>query len=275
MNKDYIILHKQDPTLPKIKLFLLFMKGDQRISDAFDWSLAVSDKINAMKVLFEEVLEQLPQCFDELKEIKERGYGNDVECLKLARKYEIFLNSIYSLCENISRIVAYLYPDKNLPQNFFKQKNRFLEQEIDSIYGEILVNTDWDDEVRSIRSEATHYLSGFITISSSTELGYFNKPKSERKGTPKNISINDVEKHINQVYDNVCAFLSAFGDHFLKIVNQDSRIALPCIRTSSGLIGTKSISLREYLNNEAGICLTSDFDCPLKDSCNAHRKSKK
>jgi hypothetical protein len=180
MNKDHIMLHKQDPTLPKIKLFLLFMKGDQRISDAFDWSLAVSAKINAMKVLFEEVLEQLPQCFDELEKIKKRGYGNDVECLKLAIKYEIFLNSIYSLCENISRIVAYLYPDKNLPQSFLKQKNRFLKQEIDSIYAKILVNTDWYDEVRSIRSEATHYLSGFITISSSTELGYFNKPKSER-----------------------------------------------------------------------------------------------
>ena len=73
------------------------------------------------------------------------------------------------------------------------------------------------------------------------------------------------------MYDNVWVFLFAFGDHFIKIVNQDSCIALPCIRSSSGLIGTKSISLRGYLNNDAGIYLTPTFDCPLKDSCKAHR----
>jgi hypothetical protein len=130
-------------------------------------------------------------------------------------------------------------------------------------------NTQWYDEVHSIRSEATHYLSGFITISSHAELGYFNRQKSRRNSVPENISIDDIERHTRQLYDNVNAFLLAFGDHFIKVIDQDVRVALPCIRTSSGLIGTKNISIKEYLNNEPGICSTPNFNCPLAKSCEA------
>lgn len=269
MEEDYIILHKQDPTLPKIKLFLLFMKGDSRIPDAFNWSLSIDAKIKAMNVLFKEVLEQIPRCFEEMDEMNKKGYGQGLELNKLALKYENFLNSIYSLCENLSRVIAYLYRDKNLPQGFFDQKHKFLRQDFDSDYTNILKNTNWCDEVHAIRTEATHYLSGLITISKATELGYLNKPKSRRKGVPGNISIDDIKTHVNQIYDDVFAFLFAFGDHFIKIINQNSGVTLPCLRTSSGLIGTKIITLSEYLNNEPGICGGFGFDCPIKSSCRA------
>jgi hypothetical protein len=135
---DYIMLHRQDPTLPKIKLFILFMKGDNRIPDAFSWAFSIDSKIRAMDVLFKEVLNQIPQCHIELEEIKKKGFGSEIECLKLALKYEVFLNSIYSLCENISRVVAYLYHEKNLPQGFYKQKTKLFEQNIDPYYTNIL-----------------------------------------------------------------------------------------------------------------------------------------
>jgi hypothetical protein len=266
---DYIMLHRQDPTLPKIELFILFMRGDNRIPDAFSWAFSIDSKIRAMDVLFKEVLNQIPQCRVELEEIKKKGVGSGIECLKLALKYEVFLNSIYSLCENVSRVVAHLYYRKNLPQGFHKQKPKFLEQTIDTHYTNILSNTQWYDEVHSIRSEATHYLSGFITISSHSEPGYFNRPKSGGNSVLENISIDDIEGHTRQLYDNVKEFLSAFGAHFIEIIDQDARVPLPCIRTSSGLIGAKSMSLKEYLNNEPGICSTPDFNCPIAKSCKA------
>ncbi len=240
MDEDYIILHKQDPSLPKINLVLLFMKGDSRIPGAFNWSLSIDAKIKAMDISFKEVLEQIPCCFEELNEMNKKGYGEGLELKKLALKYETFLNSIYSLCENLSRIVAYLYRDKNLPEGFFEQKHKFLKQDFDQDYTNILKNTNWYDEAHSIRSEATHYLSGLITISSATELGYLNKPKSKRKGVPNNISIDDIKTHVRYIYDNVFVFLFAFGDHFIKIINQDSGIALLCLRTSSGLYWDKN-----------------------------------
>jgi hypothetical protein len=265
-------VNEQKPDLQKFELFLGFLKGDARVPDAFRWSLSIGTKKSAMRILYEEVSIQIPKCFDELKEIREKGFGSGIECLKLALKYEVFLNSVYALCENLSSVVHYLYPSKTLPQKFRKQKIRFLKDpSLDSGYSKILMGTSWYDEVSAIRSEATHYLSGFIVISSPTELGYFNVPKSEKK----DVSINDVEEHIKRIYGDVLAFLSLFGKHFVTIINQDSPIALPCLRTRDGLLGVKSISLREYLNNEPGICQTIALDCPEKDSCEARKKGKK
>ena len=268
-------MNVQEPNLQKLELLLKFLKGDARVPDAFSWSLSISNKISAMKILYEEFLIQIPKCFDELKEIQQKGFGSGIECLKLAIKYEVFLNSIYALCENLSRVVRYLYYSKNLPERFREQKSKFLKDlSLDSDYSKILKATSWYDEVHAIISETTHYLSGFITISSYTELGYFNVPKSKRVSTPKDISINDVEKHIRQIYNDVLIFLSFFGNHFITIINQDTLVALPCL-ISSGLLGVKSISLREYLNDESGICHTINFDCPKKDSCEARKKVKK
>lgn len=267
-------MHEQKPNFQRLELFLKFLKGDVRVPDAFRWSFSIRNKISVMQILYKEVPAQLPKCFDELKEIEQKGFGSGIECSKLAIKYEVFLNSIYALCENLSSVVRYLYKSK-LPKGFRKQKSRFLKNpSIDSVYSEMLRTTNWYDEVRAIRTEATHYLSGFITISSPTELGYFNAPKSERNGTPKDISINDVKKHIKGIYNNVLKFLSSFGDHFITVINQDVSVVLPCM-VVSGLVGAKRISLKEYLNDESGVCHTVNFDCPIKDSCEARKKANK
>jgi len=260
-------------TTSNFELLLTFLRGESRIPDAIQWSMSIRRKTKAIGMLYKDVLNQIPECFRELAEIKERGFGYDIESLKLALRYEVFLNSIYSLCENLSRIVFQLYREKNLPRDFHDQKSRFLEQEIDPEYASILKNTNWYDEVRSMRAEATHFLSGFIVFPSSTELGYLNVPQSEKKNTPENISIGDIEKHVKKLYGDVNAFLFAFGNHFIKIINQDTPIPLVCL-ASSGLLGAKSISLREFLNKESGVCITPNFNCPEKDTCQARIKHK-
>ena len=272
MGEKFQILHQQNPSLPKIYLFLLFLKGDKRIPEGFRWSMSIQTKIKDIEIMFKEVETQIPLCIKELENAEKEGYTEGIECLKLARKYEVFLNSIYALCENLSRIVAYLYSEHSLPHGFREQKKRFLEKhDIDPAYSKILEEfTNWYSEVHSIRTESTHFLSGFITISES-EIGYFNTPKSKRKDSPKKIDISDIEKHIKQVYYGVMAFLSEFGKHFINVIDEEPKIALLCLSTSSGYIGAKQISLREYKAGEAGICLTPDTDCPLKESCEAYK----
>jgi hypothetical protein len=138
------------------------------------------------------------------------------------------------------------------------------------------MNTNWYDEVSSIRSEATHYLSGLVDSFDFEELIYDNVPKGERKGAPKDISIKNIEKHIRRIHDNVWTFLSLFGNHFIKIINQDTRVSFTCSlpTTPPEPIGSKIISFREYLNGESGICQTPSLECPMKDSCDAYKKSK-
>jgi hypothetical protein len=270
----YVILHKQDSAQPRINLLLLFMKGDPRIPDAFRWASSIQSRATAIFIQYKEVLEQIPRCHSEMKEIQSRGYGSGIEHLKLSTKYESFLNSIYALCENLGIVIYYLYRSKSLPRSFREQKSKFLTQDtLDPEYADMLKNTNWYDEANLMRAEATHYLSGLTTYASSATFGYFNVPKSEKKDTLKSIDIDDVEKHAKGMYHDVMAFLGSFGDHFIRIIDQESRVAVPCLRTSSGLIGVRRISLREYLNNEPGACLTKDFDCPRKDSCEARKLS--
>jgi hypothetical protein len=220
-----------------------------------------------MEFSYDEALAQIPKCFDELREIEKRGYGNNKECVKLAMMYENFLNSIYSLCENLSNIVQFLYPFVNLPRHFNKQKSRFLKTDsIDPDYSKILANTSWFDEVHVMRAESTHYLSGLITIPSSTTLGYVNLPKSQREGSLGRIKIGDVEKHIKQIHNDVRTFLTLFGNHFVPILNQDSHLSLVCISSSDKVIGTRSISLKEYLNHEQWTCQGSK-ECSERERC--------
>jgi hypothetical protein len=125
-------------------------------------------------------------------------------------------------------------------------------------------------------SETTHYLSGLIIISNPTKLGYFNVPKGTRKGSPKtDIRIQDIEGHIEQVYNSVLTFLGLFGNHFIGIINQENRIPQVCQNASMKVIGSKTISLQEYLNHESGICFTTQIQCPERDSCDAYKRAKK
>jgi hypothetical protein len=267
-------MSEKKPNLKKFELLLAFMKGDSRVLDAYRWSLSIKTKGIAIEILYREVLTQIKKCFEELEDINKKGYGSYINFLILAIKYEVFLNSIYALCENLSRIVYYLYPTKNLSPRFREQKEKFLEDfSIDSDYSKILSGSNWYDEVHGMRSEATHFLSGLISFSSPIELGYFNIPKSTRKEALKKISIDDISKHATQIYNDVLQFLSLYGNHFIAIINQDSRVAMTCLRTSSELLGVRYISLREYLNGESGICHTKKLDCPKKDSCEARKKS--
>ena len=253
-------------------MFLSFLQGDTRIKDALRWSFSIDNKIFAINLFYEEVLEQIPKCFDALKTSEEEGIGSLDEAFKLAVKYEAFLNSIYALCENLSRIICCLYRSKTLPQNFSEQRSRFLkDSSIDSDYSTILKATDWYDEVSAIRSEATHYLSGLIVFPSPAKLGYANIPKSKRRGTPDKILINNIENHLKQIYGELLTFLSLFGRHFLKILNPDSRLSYMCLSSSSKkMIGSRSISLKELLASEKWTCQGS-ATCPARRTCDAKK----
>lgn len=264
-------MSEQEPRMRGFELLLAFIGGDNRIPDAIHWQFSIKAKIFAMEFSYDEALAQIPKCFDELREIEKRGYGNNKECIKLALRYESFLNSIYSLCENLSNIVKFLYPSFILPQHFTKQKSRFLKTDsIDPDYSKILAKTSWFDEVHAMRAESTHYLSGLITIPSSTALGYVNLPKSQRKGSLGKIKISDVEKHIKQIHNDVRTFLTLFGNHFVPILNQDSHLSLVCISSSDKVIGIRSISLKEYLNQEQWTCQGSK-ECPERVVCQTRK----
>lgn len=257
--------------MKNLDIMLAYLKGDERVPDGMRWYFSIENKMTAMDILRNDVLCQIPKCLEEQKKTEEVGYSSGIEALILGIKYEVFLNSIYALCENLG-YVAYFLLGRKLPRHFNEQKKKLLKmEEQEPTYSKILAKTNWYDEVHSMRTESTHYLSGFITITSPTEIGYFNLPKSQRGNPPREIHIKNVEEHVNQIFSDVLSFLSSFGDYFITLINHENRVAQVCLFLN-GRVGAKLISLREFLNNEPGICQTTAFECPEKNSCGARKK---
>lgn len=243
-------------------------KEDLRISHADKWAQSLLDKFNAVSILCNEVLYQIPIWKKELEQAKERGYGNTIQQTILLVKYETFLNSIYSFCENIGYLVKELYPKANLNNHFNDQKTNKLEkiEALDKKYAKILESAKWYDEVHSMRSEATHYLSGFIFISDIEEPGYLNsKVYSERKRHTEGIEVENIEKHVRETYNSLYAFINELSKHFIELrCNKKKPIGSLCLYGGGGLSGVRTMTLNDYLLKNPPRCESLEFDCLSK-----------
>jgi hypothetical protein len=259
-----------EEALKNYNLLLKFLKGDSQVPDGMRWHFSIQSKLAAIEILRTDVLRQIPKCLTEEKCIREKGYGDGIEARILAIKYEVFLNSIYALCENLSYI-AWCLLDKKVPRHFNDQKKLAkADKLLDPNYGKLLSSSSWYDEIHLMRSESTHYLSGFITYANGTQVGYYNVPKSKRGTHVSKIQIDNIEEHVNHLFADLLLFLAACGNYFITIIRSEFRVSQVCLYYK-GLLGAKMISLKEFLNNEPGECQTQAFDCPQKNSCKARK----
>ena len=260
--------------ISNFQVFALYLQTmAPQFPDAIRWSMTIRDKIFKMHVAYEDVLKQIPIWSADNKEMQKRGFGDTKEGVILALRYETFLNTVYSLCESLARVSVGFYPE--LSHSFRKQREEFLSQrkQVDPQYASIIKSTTWYEEVHSIRSEATHFLSGFTTISKDGEPGYFNKPKGSRKGIPLKISVDSVEKHINEIYQSVDNFLQQFGDHYIQKIDPNKRIGHICMKDGTQYVGARGLSLNEFINKQPGICITPNYQCPLRNKCQAYKNA--
>ena len=261
-----------DENLSNFNLFLDFLQVmDPTIPDAYRWSDALRLKIIKMQTAYRDVFQQIPFWYADHEEQQKKGFGSTKEGNILALRYETFLNTVYSLCESISRITARIYP--KLSHNFREQKDELLshKRSLDPQYAKILESVTWYDEVHAIRSEATHFLSGFITISKTGEPGYFNTPKSARKERLQEISKESIEQHIIEIYKNVDIFLTQFGDHFIQKIDSNKRIAKVCLLNGEKFMGAREFSLNDVRNKKPGICHSPQYQCPIRHLCDAFK----
>lgn len=254
--------------------FLNICIGDQRLKNSFDFANSIKAKVNIVGVCLNELFYQLQPYEEEVKELKSKGYVEGNQHLILVVKYETFLNSIYGLMENIAQIVSKIYYKESLPRMFHDQKDRLLKNPtIDQAYSNLLEQVEWYDEVRLMRSEFTHFLTGIIVSYGEDIPGYQNTPKSTRKDALDKIEIKDIREHAQEIYNKLMEFLQGFGEHFLQIINKDVRIAEVCGITQNFLIGTKLISYDEKINGKPGICNTYKLDCPDATKCEARKNT--
>lgn len=270
MTKTTVIFKNENDS--NFNLFIDFLQVmDCTVPDAFRWSWAIRLKVVKMHTAYEDILRQIPVWYADHEEMKKKGIGSSKEGNILALRYETFLHTVYSLCESLSRITACFYP--NLSPGFRKQKNELLgnKNTTDPEYAKILESVTWYDEVHAIRSEATHFLSGFIIISKDGEPGYFNTPKSMRKEALQNISKESIEKHILEIYRNIDIFLTQFGDHFIQKIDADKKIAKMCLLNGEKYMGAREFTLNDVRNKKPGNCHLPHYQCPIRHSCEAFK----
>ncbi len=59
------------------------------------------------------------------------------------------------------------------------------------------------------------------------------------------------------------------------MLDPEKRRFLICLqKKSTKQIFGKTLSLKEYMDEEPGICVTIDIECPLKQSCQAYTASR-
>jgi len=259
-----------EEALKNYNLLLKFLKGDSQVPDGMRWHFSIQSKLAAIEILRTDVLRQIPKCLTEEKCIREKVYGDGIEARISAIKYEVFLNSIYALCENLSYI-AWCLLEKRVRRHFNEQRKLAkADKLLDLGYSKLLSASSWYDEIHLMRSESTHYLSGFITYTNESQVGYYNEPKSEKVTPVSKIQIDNIEEHVNHLFADLLLFLAAFGNYFITIIRSEFRVSQVCLYYK-GLLGAKMISLKEFLNNEPGECQTQAFDCPQKNSCKARK----
>jgi hypothetical protein len=261
-----------DENLSNFDLFLdFFQVTGTNVIDAYQWSGALRLKIAKMHTAYEDVLSQIPIWQADHELMQKKGIGSSKEGNILSLRYETFLHSVYSLCETLSRLTVRFYP--TLSHGFREQKNELLgkKNSVDPQYAKILESVGWFDEVRAIRSEATHFLSGIVTISKNGEPGYFNTPKNKRDGSLQEISKESIEKHIFEIYQNVATFLTQYGDHFIQKIDSNKKIAKPCLLNGEKFMGAREFTLNDVKNKKPGMCHMPLYQCPIRHSCAAFK----
>lgn len=274
MMSEYQVLFDINYPVSDIDILLKFLKGEKKLKDSYRWAVSINNRIFAMNYLYDELKRMIPHCEDALSSLRKNGFCDSGIFQVTVVKYEVFLSSIYSLCENISKIIFPIYSGISLPRNFSDLKERVIKKDIDPDLKSLLIHTDWYNEVRSMRNESVHFLTGMITFGKNDEIGYWNYPKTERKYKMDSISVKDIISHIDHIHDEVFSFLNHFSKFYISKMDKSIQVTIPCITLKSGPLGVVVLSLNDFKEKKIHVCNGGEFDCPLLSDCHNRKNSK-
>ncbi len=242
----------------------------------FKWiqlTSSINTKLLAIDLLKNEVLTQIPHWEESNQEVERVGYSSSIQSTILQIKYQTFLNGVYSLCQNLALIGAFLLPD--VPQRYSKQlsKINFILEKYPE-YGKILLRNDWFINVNLMRDEYIHFYDGFIFINSEKKPGIlFKDMGNERKGMNQDtrIEINDITDHITEVTNGVNDYFISISRYLLNFIQDDYTIYEHCFFQLNGektvrVYGPKIISFRDFCDRKPWRC-GKLFPCPNENNC--------
>jgi hypothetical protein len=263
--------------------YLLFAKGDIRLSGMskdpstdphIDYLFSISNRISILNICYQDLKSQVPSFEKERANLQNLGYADGIQSIIMAIRYNNFLNSIYSLMENLAFLLRAIHRKHSPPYGFHEQMDWFLKHHnIDPEYCKILGTLLWYDEMEKIRSEYTHFLTGMIVSNKNGSIEYYNKPLSQRHTDAIRIEIPDIIKQASEIMDKLILFLNNLGKYLIDTMDKDVRVAIVCGLTTSGSLGVRLQSYNQIAFGKPGICQSFNMDCPDAHTCPARNNT--
>ncbi|NPE28188.1 hypothetical protein HNV12_09500 [Methanococcoides sp. SA1] len=273
----------------KLDLFLIFIKGDYRISrkyaeskkglpikgldlPLFRYVLSLQERIQRLKIIYLKIAKAHKETLEETQQVEIKGYGSHIKSTELNIYYEVFFNEIYSIMENVSRINLFMFENPgSIPPKFSKQIKKIksgdlsFSPEYDKLIREEM---EWFNDVSRIRDNANHFLTGLVVFDR-TDDGkpipkYLNYNISERKkhesDDPK-IEMN-ISNSVAIFFENTIKFLDKISSIYIERMDKD----VPCHITyfKDGEVEIRSITYNDYVAGNDGEYVTTLIN-PKKD----------
>ena len=138
---------------------------------------------------------------------------------------------------------------------------------------DIIDSISWYENLHTMRTEATHYLPGFV-FHSENGLGILYR---DMEHSDKRIEIDNIQEYMVTLHREINIFLTKYGDYHLRnFLKEDHKTFHPCpIPHPNGegyLAGGRTITLKEYLQKKPGQCVGLDVPCQNRAKCPADPK---
>lgn len=260
-----------------IELFLNFIKGDKRNNiqvnkldfPLFRYTESLRQRLWMLTILRNEILELNQKGISEYKITLDAGFGTDNFGILLIIRYEAFLNQIYNIAENISKINVFMFgPEKNPSHRFSGQKKQIENGKLKfhPLYDDIIKNKiDWYEKVHIIRSTANHCLTGF-RVFGRNENGdpvseYINYNMLGSHGDDNDFKIHrNIVDDVIYFYEKTLEFLNNISRIYIGLMDKDVQCAITVYHGDR--IEFRTISFNEYISHGEGTLV--QFPIPLK-----------
>ena len=214
-----------------------------------------------LSILKEKIHELGVEVLEERKEVEKTNKSSTNEkSLELIIYYESFLNQIYNIMENISRINLFMFELNTSVKPKFTDQMKQIKSEKLKFHPEydklIKEEMNWYLQVHRVRSNANHFLTGTNVFGRSGEgepvLEYLNYNLSDRNDhsiDPFKIEY-DILSTVDSFYNATISTLNKIADIYLEKMDKDKKCHITFI--VDGYLEIRELSCNDLIQGELG-----------------------
>lgn len=189
--------------------------------------------------------------------------------------FEAILNEFYSINDNLAKILANIFPNKNLPNKMSKLIKNVEKCALPVQLSNIIINYNSYQSLRNVRTELAHFSTGFVVVNDMIMSYFSDKVGPTTTANNNAILIDNVVKFYNTQFTETTQFITQVFDYLESTLNNNYRSVKFC-GIYKGFFYQRQESYADWKTNVEGICTpiwetNNQADkCPHMESCKAY-----